>query len=83
MATPGSDDVDGYTRIEQERFVSAAEIMEPKPWETKLSRLSDKFLGQTAGIARPGEVGLDADRRREDQRAFRQLDERQVDGDTV
>ena len=74
MAASSSDDVNRHAGIEQERFMGAAEIVEPEPWETELSCLPDKFLSQTAGIARLGKVGLDGGRRREHQRAFRQLD---------
>ena len=34
MAASGSDDVNRYARIKQQRFVRTAEIMEPKHWET-------------------------------------------------
>ena len=49
MAASSSDDVNRYAGIEQERFMGAAEIVEPEPWETEFSRLPDKFLSQTAG----------------------------------
>ena len=49
MTATGSDDVNRYACIEQERLMGAAEIVEPEPWETEFSRLPDKFLSQTAG----------------------------------
>ena len=41
MATSGSDDVNRYAGIEQQRFMAATEIVEPELWETELLRLPE------------------------------------------
>src|SRR5262249_839539 len=75
-AARGRDGLGGHADIEEQRLMGTSKIVETELSETEHPRAPDEFLGQTASVTRLSEVVVDPGRRREDQRARWELDQR-------
>ena len=79
MTTSGRHDMHRHPRVEQQRLVRAAKVVQPQSGEAEPGSFADKFLGRVPGVAELGEAEAFSRRRRPwKHEGVRQVDRRAI-----